>query len=85
VKIGSVAGTSGAVPTFKPSATYYFEVAAANWAGTSAPTNWVAGLTTPAAPAKFTATAVSNLQVSLAWTALSSATAHEVYYWIGSS
>jgi hypothetical protein len=69
-----------AVPTFKPSATYYFEVAAANWAGTSAQTNGVAGLTTPAAPAKFTATAVSNSQVSLAWTTVSGATAYEVYY-----
>jgi titin len=85
VNIGSVTGTSCSIPTLKPSTTYYFEVAAANSAGTSAPTNWVSGLTTPAAPAKLTATAVSTSQISLSWTAVSGATAYEVYYWNGST
>jgi hypothetical protein len=40
---------------------------------------------TPAAPGRFTATAISTSQINLTWTPVAGATGYEVYYWNGSS
>ncbi len=84
VKLGSVSGTSCTVNSLSPNTTYYYEVAAANAVGTGGLSNYVSALTTPAAPAKFTAAATSTTQITLNWTPVAGATGYEVYYWNGS-
>jgi hypothetical protein len=75
--IGTITGTSCAVPSPSSGTGYYFAVAAYNAAGTGASSTVAYGLTTPAAPA-FKAQAVTTSEVQLSWSPVTGATGYLV-------
>jgi hypothetical protein len=79
--IGSTTSTSYGIPRLQPNATYYFEVAAVNSAGTGNASAWAQALTYPAAPTNFQVQAPSVSSLNIYWSSVAGATGYyvEVY------